>query len=368
MKIRSMAGWTLAVGLVAGGCLFLLGIDRAVAWWRVRQLLAADPQSRAIVMDELARHPSASCRQLAEILVEENDPERAAILGDALSQVGRECGAAADAAMAQVIEQLVQGHRACPPAGREQAALWAASMLERTPDDSRPTPEFMAGANRLVEMGRVNPEAGPRAATIRLATSLAKVGLTNENLPRFRELARSGIADADPKVQLAAIPLAAMGPLSMLEELAHCLGSHSAEVRRGALLVLGPNPEVLNEDALLPLLHDPDQQNAALARSALVARGLNDDQIRLGRLIADPNPVHRLEVIDHLDGPAQVDVGMWLKRLSHDTSPAVRSAAARAMAQAGGTDFNERLSQMAEGDPSPTVSRLARHFMQGSIR
>ena len=51
-----------------------------------------------------------------------------------------------------------------------------------------------------------------------------------------------------------------------------------------------------------------------------------------GRLIADPKPTHRLEVLDHLEGPADVDVAMWLKRLSHDTSPAVRSAAARAMA------------------------------------
>jgi len=33
------------------------------------------------------------------------------------------------------------------------------------------------------------------------------------------------------------------------------------------------------------------------------------------------------------------------------------------MAQAGSPDLTERLNQMAEGDPSPTVSRLTRHFM-----
>jgi hypothetical protein len=368
MKFRSMAGWLLAALAVAAACLFFLGIDRAVAWWRVRQLLAAEPQARALLIDELAKHPASSCRQLAEILVEEDDTDRAAILGEALCQVGRESGGAADPAMAESLDMILKGHRTFPPAGKEQAALWAASMVERVPDGARPTSEFVIGAHRLVELGRVSAEPAPRAATMRLAVSLAKANLTEETLSRFRELARSGIADADPRVQLAAISLATLPAMRMLDEVAHCLGSHSAEVRRGALLVLGPNPEVLNEDALLPLLHDADPQNASLAQSALVARGLSNDQIRLGRLIADPKPTHRLEVLDHLEGPADVDVAMWLKRLSHDTSPAVRSAAARAMAQAGGQDLKERLAQMAEGDPSPTVSRLARHFMQGTNR
>lgn len=368
MKIRSMAAWVLAAVAVAAACLFFLGIDRAVAWWRVRQLLAAEPQARALVVDELAKHPASSCRQLAEILVEEDDEGRAAILGEALAQVGRESGGAADPGMFESLDLIVKGHRTCPVAGREQAALWAASMIERVPDGARPTPEFLSGAHRLVELGRVGAEPAARAAILRLAVSLARANLTEESLPRFRELARSGIADGDSRVQLAAISLATLPPMRMLDEVAHCLCSHSAEVRRGALLVLGPNPEILNEDALLPLLHDPDPQNAGLAQSALVARGLTNDQIRLGRLIADPNPTHRLEVLDHLEGPAPVDVAMWLKRLSHDTSPAVRSAAARAMAQAGGQDLSERLAQMAEGDPSPTVSRLARHFMQGAKR
>lgn len=368
MKIRSMAAWTLAAAAVAAAALFFLGIDRAVAWWQVRKLLAAEPGARAVLVDELARHPAASCRQLAEILVEEDNAGRAAILGEALAQVGRETGAAADPAMVPTLDLLVGGHRNCPAAGREQAALWAASMVERVPDGSHPHAEFLSGALRLVELGRVSAEPGPRAATIRLAHSLARTSLVEETVPRFRELARSGIADSDSGVQLAAISLAALPALGMLDEVAHCLASHSAQVRRGALLVLGPEPEMLNEDALLPLLHDPDPQNAHLARAALVARGLNNDQIRLGSMIADPNPTNRLEVLDHLDGPARVDVALWLKRLSHDTSPAVRSAAARAMAQAGGQDLSDRLTQMAEGDPSPTVSRLARHFLQGAVR
>lgn len=363
MKIRTVAIWALAASGLVAATVFFLGLDRAVAWWRVRQLLAAEPHARALIVDQLSRHPVAACHQLLEILLEENDSDRATVLGDALTVIGREPGGAADASMVPCLQQVLQGFKSCPAAGREQAALWICSLIERMPEGEKPIPDFLASASRLVEIGKGSAEAGPRAATLRLATSLAKIGLTEETVPRYRDLARAGIADSAPAVQLAAISLAMLSPLRMADEIAPCLGSTSSEVRRAALVVLGPNPEAVTEDALLPLLHDTDDQNAALARSALLSRGLSDDQIRLGRLLADPSPAQRLLVIDHLDDAAHVDVNMWLKRLSHDTSPAVRSAAARAMAQTGNPDLAERLAQMADGDPSPTVSRLTRHYM-----
>ena len=363
MRIRTMAVWGLVASGLIAATVFLLGLDRAVAWWRVRQLLAAEPQARALVVDQLARHPVAACHQLLDVLLEENDNERALVLGDALTVIGREPGGAANEALVPCLQQIVQGFKSCPASGREQAAQWVCSMIERMPEGEKAAPEFLTCASRLVEIGRGSAEAGPRAAMLRLATSLAKVGLTEETVSRYRELARAGLADNAPSVQLAAISLAMLSPLRIADEIAPCLSSSSSEVRRAALVVLGPTPDAVTEDAILPLLHDSDEQNAALARSALFSRGLSDDQIRLGRLLAHPSPAQRLLVIDHLDEASHVDVNMWLKRLSHDTSPAVRSAAARAMAQAGSPDLTERLNQMAEGDPSPTVSRLTRHFM-----
>ena len=363
MRIRTMAVWGLAATSLIAITVFFLGLDRAVAWWRVRQLLAAEPHAQALIVDQLAQHPIAACHQLLEVLLEENEPNRAIVLGDALTLIGREPGGAANEAMVACVQQIVQGFKSCPACGREQATQWVCSMIERIPEGEKAAPEFLTGASKLVEIGRASAEAGPRAAVLRLATALARVGLTEENVSRYRELARAGLADNAPPVQLAAISLAMLSPLRMADEIAPCLASSSSEVRRAALVVLGPNPDAVTEDAILPLLHDSDEQNAALARSALLSRGLSDDQIRLGRLLADPSPAQRLLVIDHLDDGSHVDVNMWLKRLSHDTSPAVRSAAARAMAQASSPDLAERLAQMAEGDPSPTVSRLTRHFM-----
>jgi hypothetical protein len=53
---------------------------------------------------------------------------------------------------------------------------------------------------------------------------------------------------------------------------------------------------------------------------------------------------------------------MWLHRLSHDPSPSVRLAAARVMSQQDVVDLRDRLDQMANGDPSPTVSQMARLY------
>jgi hypothetical protein len=77
MRIRTMAVWGLVASGLIAATVFLLGLDRAVAWWRVRQLLAAEPQARALVVDQLARHPVAACHQLLDVLLEENDNERA---------------------------------------------------------------------------------------------------------------------------------------------------------------------------------------------------------------------------------------------------------------------------------------------------
>jgi hypothetical protein len=55
-----------------------------------------------------------------------------------------------------------------------------------------------------------------------------------------------------------------------------------------------------------------------LTQSALQARGLRDDQIRLGKLMADPKPTKRLEVLDHLSATRDIDPALWLRKLSND--------------------------------------------------
>jgi hypothetical protein len=125
-------------------------------------------------------------------------------------------------------------------------------------------------------------------------------------------------------------------------------------------------PEVIHTDNLLIWLHDSDAEVRKRCEQALQTekRGLSRRYIRMGRLVTDPRWEVRLSVLDHLETAQDLDAGTWLRRLSHDTSPAVRAAAIRAAAENDTVDLSDRLDQMARDDPSPTVSSLARHYLQ----
>jgi hypothetical protein len=84
--------------------------------------------------------------------------------------------------------------------------------------------------------------------------------------------------------------------------------------------------------------------------------------LHLGRLLTDPRPRARLEVLDHLNRDDLVP-GLWLRRLSHDSSPHVRAAALRVMSQQTLIDLTDRIDQMARSDPSPSVAQMARFYL-----
>jgi len=110
-------------------------------------------------------------------------------------------------------------------------------------------------------------------------------------------------------------------------------------------------------------LSDPDAQMRQLCEVALRGRGLQDNHIRLARLMADPRPTVRMEVLEAIEQVPDLDPGAWLRRLSHDPSPAVRAAAARAAANQTQVDLSDRIDQMAQNDPSPTVQQVARYYL-----
>jgi hypothetical protein len=71
-----------------------------------------------------------------------------------------------------------------------------------------------------------------------------------------------------------------------------------------------------------------------------------------------------LRVLDHLRFAPNLDPGLWLRRLSHDPSPAVRTAALRVMSQQDIIDLSDRIDQMARSDPSPTVCQIAQFYLK----
>ena len=71
-----------------------------------------------------------------------------------------------------------------------------------------------------------------------------------------------------------------------------------------------------------------------------------------------------MRVLDYLGAADDVNAAAWLRRLSQDSSPAVRVAAIRAACETSLADLGDRIDQMAHHDPSPTVSELARHYLR----
>lgn len=158
------------------------------------------------------------------------------------------------------------------------------------------------------------------------------------------------------------------GMTDLLEQVAVLLNDESTHVRRATLIAVGPARDAAHDDQLLPYLHDSDAQVRRLCEQALIARGLRPEYLELGRLLTDPDPAQRLQVLDRLRESTELDTGLWLRRLSHDASPSIRVAAIRAMSQQSFVDLSDRIDQIAREDGSPTVRQLAQFYLNRPSR
>ncbi|HYT91008.1 MAG TPA: HEAT repeat domain-containing protein, partial [Gemmataceae bacterium] len=149
---------------------------------------------------------------------------------------------------------------------------------------------------------------------------------------------------------------------ALLRGVVPLLRDGKVEVRRAALLALGLAGHVIAEDDLLPLLHDTDAEVRRLCEGALRGRGLKDSHIKLARLISDAEAETRRQVVCYLDEVEYPTI--WLERLTHDPCQAVRAAAIRAAGENPLVDLGERLREVRDGDPSPTVRQLAGYYLQ----
>ena len=169
------------------------------------------------------------------------------------------------------------------------------------------------------------------------------------------------LADRDVKTRMAAIECLGLTPIDLVAEKAikYAGDPTSGDVRQQVLVSFARRPDLLTDDAILKRLHDSEPGIPELAALVLGARGLDKDQIALGRLITSPRPEMRASVIPLLKTRDDLDPVVWLIRLSQDEDELVRAKAAEAMAGKDSPDIRARLREMATKDASPTVRSAA---------
>lgn len=350
----------LAAGLVLAGLTAWLARDPALAWYQLRGLAAAGPEDRAVRAEAVAARGPAAWPALFDLL-RRDQPQACENAAAALAVQIRDWPAD-DPRACDLARRLADAFPRLSIPGRQNVMALSAAWL-RTAEPAAPASETARALARLVPEAARLDDGDLRGSALDLAAALLSRPEAPEWVSPCRDLARATLQDPDPDRRTRAVQLALYPGMDLSRQLVPLLRDSLPEVRRMAILALGPDQEVLVTEDLLRWLHDPDPEVRRLTDMALRGRKLPDNHIRLGRLLTDDRPEVRLEVLDHLRRAGDLDPGVWLRHLSHDPVPSVRAAAMRAStADYARVPFADRLEQM-QADPSPTVRQLAQHFL-----
>jgi hypothetical protein len=355
--------WLLAA-VLAGVLATAIGvgwINRAplMAWYAVRGLAGAHADDRAKWTPMIEKLDWDAVDALLDGL-RASDPESCANLQAGVAALV-EHWPSGDLRRPQLAKRLAETFPSLSAAGQCTALELHSLLLQLT--DEVTDPQLSPATAAIV--ARVAVARNSQANALALATAERLRGKWNtspELVTAIRELVRACFADPDQSNRLRAIHLARNPAIDLLGEAVVLLNDPYAEVRAGAMLGVGTSEAAISTDDLLHWLHDPDREVRRLCEKALRTRGLEDLHLRLGRMITDARAGTRLEVFELLRAAQDLDESVWLRRLSHDASAAVRAAAVRAAAEQGLANLADRLQQMSQNDPSATVRQLAQFY------
>jgi hypothetical protein len=362
---RRFLGILLLVFLLGGGVVAWRERSSLLSWFYIYNLSRASEAKRPRWVGRVANLGETALPGLFDCLAQSDAPV-CANAGAALEQMARTWGLG-DARSAEMMSRLARAFARFSPAGQKQALDLAIAWFRQ------PAAQLdglaSACAPLIGEAAAVDDE-DVRGSALELCALLlnrpADAGATPAHKPL--EPARRLIAaalhahTADNRLQAVRLSLSP-GMADQLNEVATLLGDESPLVRRAALVAVTDARDAVHDDQLLPCLHDPDAEVRRLCEQVLIARGLRREYVELGRLLTDPKSAMRLRVLDRLRQSTELDPGLWLRRLSHDSSPAVRAASLRAMSQQSFVDLSDRIDDMARNDSNPTVCQLARYYL-----
>jgi hypothetical protein len=341
------------------GCAGVAWMERTtlLSWFYIRGLARAAESDRAGWVEKVANLGETALPGLLDCLTQSD----AQVCGNARAALERltQCWGCGDPRTRELALKLSREFAQFSPAGQRQTLDLAAGWFAQTGENG----DLVPACARLVGEAAGATDTDVQAAALDLCGVLLTQPNGDEALRPGQDLVRNALHSPTVDNRLRAVRLALHPGMDMLEQVVTLLGDESSAVRQAALLAVGPARDVIHDDQLLPCLHDPDPEVRRLCEVALGGRGLRPEYLELGRLLTDPHPTKRLQVLDYLQGSTELDPGLWLRRLSHDPSPSVRVAAMRAMTQQTFVDLSDRIDQMARTDPSPTVCQLAQFYL-----
>ncbi len=353
----------LAIALMGGAAALFMERTPLLAWFYMHSLARAAEPDRALWLDRTAALGEGAEPAVFAYLTQTDEAacrNAGAVVEKWTAQYGLD-----DAHAAALADHLAHGFGAYSPAGQQVVLETAARWF--TPTTAKPSEALTTACARLIAEAAKSAEPPVHAAGLNLCTlALDRTDDAKEMLDAGRDLVKASLRDEPAANRVRATLLAVRPGMDDLEDVAVLLKDPVAEVRRAALLAVGPADEkVVSAKSLLPVLHDDDPEVRRACEDVLrIDRHLSPQSYEIGWCLYHPDPAQRLNVLDHLRRGADVEPGVWLRELSHDDSPAVRLAAVRVMSQQDRVDLSDRLEQMAAGDPSPTVSQMARLYQK----
>lgn len=356
---RWLAGFLLIV-LAGLGTIVWLERGRVFSWYYVRGLARALDSDRDTWVESVTALDDAAVPELLRCLCRE-DPRACAHAQLCLVALVKRWGTE-DARCSAALSRLAERFPRLSSAGQRNA-LELGNVVAQLGRGKTLAPFVPASlAAMLLQITHI-PDRAVRARGLVLAETLIEKPASTEIVEASRELTRTCLRDPEPLIRARAARFALNPWIEQRVHLVPLLNDPVAEIRRATMLAVGPVPEIIATDDLLRWLHDPDPEVRRLCEGSLRGRGLQDDHLRMARLITDERPAIRLQVLDQLNGNCDLEPGVWLRRLSHDPAPAVRAASLRVVAEKTLVDLTDRLEQMAKDDPSPTIRQLARFYL-----
>jgi hypothetical protein len=240
----------------------------------------------------------------------------------------------------------------------------AAALREAWKDTPPADPAFAAKCRPILADAAAYSEAG-KDAVLELAADAMRC--PDADLAALgRAAVRAALTATAPDAVARAAAVASLPEVGLKAELVPLLRDERAEVRRAAMMAVGPaarGEPVIGDEELFPWLHDPDVEVRAVCESALATRGMDGDQIAAARKLTHPDAAERLKLLLDLRWGRDTvrDPGPWLERLSRDADPAVRAGAARVACECRLT-FAGWLDRLATEDPDGTVRDVAAYY------